>query len=203
MQRKTEVSPRKEPVQNRSRRMREDILFAAARLLAKEGLTAFNTNRIAEAAGVSIGSLYQYFPNKESLLFCLHERELGQSWAMLEKMLSDSARPLKERVMSVVHAFFESETEELPLRKGLGLAEVYFNEMAQLRAHEAMVAGRLCEIMGEALSLPQADIMLKAHVVLTVVTSVAAHVTDRGATRAEIRRWADECGTMICGYLGI
>ena len=53
----------------------EAILAAAARVLARESLAGFNTNRVAEVAGVSVGSLYQYFPNKAALVAALIERE--------------------------------------------------------------------------------------------------------------------------------
>jgi AcrR family transcriptional regulator len=183
--------------------MTEDILEAAAHVLSKEGLIAFNTNRIAEVAGISIGSLYQYFPNKESVLFRLQERELEHNWAILEKMLSDTSHTLKKRVTSVVRAFFESEIEELALRKGLRYAGVYFNETRELRTHESMVAARLCKLMREMLPIARGDMMLKARLVLTVVTSVAARVTDGDAPPAEVRKWAQACSDMLCNYLGI
>ena len=53
--------------------MREDILKGSIRVLEKYGAHRFTTIRVAEETGVSVGSLYQYFPNKESLLFALHE----------------------------------------------------------------------------------------------------------------------------------
>ena len=62
------AEPRKRPVQARSRQTVESILVAAARILAERGYLATTTNDVADAAGVSIGSLYQYFPNKDSLL---------------------------------------------------------------------------------------------------------------------------------------
>lgn len=54
------------------------ILDAAARVLIKDGYEAFSTNRVAEKAGVSVGSLYQYFPNKESLIAQLMERHVQE-----------------------------------------------------------------------------------------------------------------------------
>ena len=71
------AEPRKRPVQARSRQTVESILAAAARILAERGYLATTTNDVAEAAGVSIGSLYQYFPNKDSLLVALEERRLA------------------------------------------------------------------------------------------------------------------------------
>ena len=66
--------PRKSPVQRRSKEMVEAILDAAARLFAAGGLAGMTTNAVAELAGVSIGSLYQYFPNKLALVRGVYER---------------------------------------------------------------------------------------------------------------------------------
>jgi AcrR family transcriptional regulator len=70
------TAARKTPVQQRSRRTVDAILGAAARILVEDGYSAMTTNDVAAAAGVSIGSLYQYFPNKDALLRALVERHL-------------------------------------------------------------------------------------------------------------------------------
>ena len=70
------VSPRKKPLQSRSRATVEAVLAAAAHILEDRGLTGFNTNAVAERAGVSIGSLYQYFPSKDAILVALTEQSL-------------------------------------------------------------------------------------------------------------------------------
>ena len=71
MPRKPWTEARKLPQQERSRIAVAAILEATTRILTEEGYEKANTNRIAERAGVSIGSLYQYFPNKESLITAL------------------------------------------------------------------------------------------------------------------------------------
>lgn len=75
MTQKPDSSPRKQPKQDRSQATVEAILMAAAHILTELGLDAFTTNRVAERAGVSIGSLYQYFPNKKALLFALAQQD--------------------------------------------------------------------------------------------------------------------------------
>ena len=64
----TSAEPRKPPHQARAKATVDAILDATARILAEDGFEAVNTNRVAEVAGVSVGSLYQYFPNKGSLV---------------------------------------------------------------------------------------------------------------------------------------
>lgn len=72
------TSPRKNAVQTRSKATVDAILQATARILVKEGYDRASTNKIAEAAGVSIGSLYQYFPSKEALVAALIERHMEE-----------------------------------------------------------------------------------------------------------------------------
>lgn len=67
---------RKEPKQQRSRELVEKVLDAAMSIAGESGLAAFNTNAVAERAGVEISSIYQYFPNKESILFLATKRWL-------------------------------------------------------------------------------------------------------------------------------
>ena len=80
--------PRKQPRQARSLATVEAILEAAARVLAERGYAATNTNLVAERAGVSVGSLYQYFPNKDSLITALHERHAAQMYAAIAAVLA-------------------------------------------------------------------------------------------------------------------
>jgi AcrR family transcriptional regulator len=84
---KPATTPRKLPRQDRSRVTVEAILEATTRILVEEGYDKANTNRIAERAGISIGSLYQYFPNKESLLAALVEQHVTEMAELIETKL--------------------------------------------------------------------------------------------------------------------
>ncbi len=88
MPRKVSPKPRKLPSQERSRITVEAILEATARILTEEGYDKTNTNRIAERAGISIGSLYQYFPNKESLMAALMEQHSNEIALLVESKLN-------------------------------------------------------------------------------------------------------------------
>ncbi len=90
---KLNILPRKSPRQNRSFATVAVILEAATRVLARDSLEGFNTNRVAEVAGVSVGSLYQYFPNKAALVTALIDRaqsELADALEALVETLVDT-----------------------------------------------------------------------------------------------------------------
>ena len=103
--RKRTLEVRKAPGQARSKETVTVILEASARILESEGLRGFNTNAIAAKAGVSVGSLYQYFPNKDAILLALVKRfEDATQKAILEAMRSGRGRPLKPCLRLFVHA---------------------------------------------------------------------------------------------------
>lgn len=83
------LSPRKRPRQKRSTATVEVILDGAARILEREGLERFNTNAVAAAAGVSIGSLYQYFPGKDALMAALVRRDATRFAAEVEAAVAE------------------------------------------------------------------------------------------------------------------
>jgi len=82
---------RKTPRQQRSRQMVESLIDATARVLAERGLDNTTTNHIAEAAGVSVGSLYQYFPDKEALVEALLERMVSELEQAFNRQLDQSS----------------------------------------------------------------------------------------------------------------
>lgn len=101
MPRKRSTSPRKLPQQDRSRMTVEAILEATTHILTEEGYDKANTNRIAERAGISIDSLYQYFPNKESLMAASMAQHSNEIAALVESKLQN--------------LFFEQEVSNLLL----------------------------------------------------------------------------------------
>jgi AcrR family transcriptional regulator len=96
---------RRIPRQQRAAETVAAILEGAAQILEAGGLAAFTTNAVAERAGVSIGTLYQYFADKDALMRAIAERELRTTFARIASMLGDeSAVTREERVRGVVRA---------------------------------------------------------------------------------------------------
>jgi AcrR family transcriptional regulator len=123
---KRSTNPRKLPQQDRSRVTVEAILEATTHILTEEGYEKANTNRIADRAGISIGSLYQYFPNKEALMAALMEQHSNEIVELVEsklQMLFDA--PLETAISELVKAVIAAHAinprlhqvlnEEIPL----------------------------------------------------------------------------------------
>ncbi len=84
MKNKNSIKPRKNPKQTRSAEMNILILETATRILLEDGLLRLNTNYIAQKAGISVGSLYQYYPNKEAILAALIEKDTKEKIEIIE-----------------------------------------------------------------------------------------------------------------------
>ncbi|MGA3124941.1 MAG: TetR/AcrR family transcriptional regulator [Polyangiaceae bacterium] len=96
---------RRQPRQRRARETVEAVLEAVVRVLRKHGVEGVTTNRIAEAAGVSIGSVYQYFPDKRAIFTALHDRHVDEIGRVIERKLVEHATSsLQEFVRALVEA---------------------------------------------------------------------------------------------------
>ncbi|MEZ4376294.1 MAG: TetR/AcrR family transcriptional regulator [Polyangiaceae bacterium] len=108
---------RREPRQGRSRETVRAVLEAVPRVIHREGVDAVTTNRIAEAAGVSIGSLYQYFPDKRSIFSALHERHVEEVHQVIERVMAEHAGDLAEFTRALVEGLADLHATEPELHE--------------------------------------------------------------------------------------
>lgn len=107
------TSVRRRPKQRRARQTVEAVLDAVIRLLKRGGAKAITTNRIAEVAGVSIGSVYQYFPDKGAIFTALHQRHVDQIDRMVQtKLVEHAASSIEELVRAMVEAMVEAHATD-------------------------------------------------------------------------------------------
>ncbi|HEX3770531.1 MAG TPA: TetR family transcriptional regulator [Polyangiaceae bacterium] len=200
--RRPPTAPRKLPSQARSTQLVADILKAAVRVLEREGAERFTTIRVAEAAGVSVGSLYQYFPNKQAILFQLQVDEWEQTGATIDRLLGDETRSPEERLRAMLRAFFQSECDEAPLRLALDAAAPSYHEAPQARAARErsgrVVRGFLAEAAPHATS---AQRRFAADVLFMTTTAVGKPLSERKPSPREIQRWARAMADMIITWL--
>lgn len=193
---------RKEPQQARSVKVVASILQAAIRILEREGVAAFTTPRIAEAAGVSVGSLYQYFPNKQSILMRLQQREWGETSAMLDAILRDDRLSAEQRLRTSMRAFFRTERDEAPLLRALEHAAVTYDEVVELADHHARAYPVLLRLIGEL--APQATPAQRKRIATLYKATKSAlgrHFADTARTQAELDGWADAVADMLLAYV--
>ncbi|QKR99492.1 TetR/AcrR family transcriptional regulator [Sphingomonas sp. CL5.1] len=200
--RNTRVSTRKEPIQARSNLLVEAVLDAAVQVLAKEGAQRFTTARVAERAGVSVGSLYQYFPNKAAILFRLQSDEWRRTSALLKGILEDRATPPTARLRRLVHAFILSECEEAAIRTALSDAAPLYRD-----APEAIEAKRentqiFRTFLAEALPGAPADaLMIAGDLIKMTLSEVGSSFSETSRTAPEIAAWSEALADMLCAYL--
>ena len=196
------VSSRKQPKQARSSDLVAAILEAAVQVLAKEGAPRFTAARVAEKAGVSVGSLYQYFPNKAAILFRLQSDEWRQTSDLMRAILEDDARPPLDRLRTLVHAFIHSECEEAGIRGALDDAAPLYRDAPE--AQEARASGeRSVEVFMQQ-ALPEASDSIRARagdLITMTLSAVGKQFSESPRTPAEIEAYADAMADMFCAYL--
>jgi AcrR family transcriptional regulator len=120
MARKPLTKPRKHASQERSRATVDVLIEATARILVSEGFDKASTNRIAEEAGVSIGSLYQYYPGKEALVAAVIDRHNQEIMQVVRDALAEVAsQPIKKAVRKIVVAAIEAHRIDAKLHRVL------------------------------------------------------------------------------------
>jgi AcrR family transcriptional regulator len=199
---RAQISSRKKPQQTRSNDLVAAILEAALQVLAKEGASRFTTTRVAERAGVSVGSIYQYFPNKASILFRLQSDEWRETTAMLRDTLQDASRPPLERLRRLVHAFVKSECDEAEVRTALADAAPLYRDAPEAHEAKSASAGTLEAFMREL--LPQATKARRAlarDLIKTTLGAVGKEFSETPRTAREISAYADAMADMFCAYL--
>ncbi|NMP28948.1 TetR/AcrR family transcriptional regulator [Rahnella sp. SAP-1] len=196
------ISSRKAPKQARSTDLVAAILQAATQVLATEGAQRFTTARVAEKAGVSIGSLYQYFPNKAAILFRLQYDEWQQTTEMLRRILADAGKSPLERLRILTFTFIESECEEAAMRVALNDAAPLYRHAPEAMAAKAAGAKIFETFMQQLLpQTSQETRLLAGELITTTLSSVGHSFSETPRSAAQIKMWADAMADMFCAYL--
>jgi AcrR family transcriptional regulator len=196
------ISSRKQPRQARPTELVAGILEAAVQVLAKEGAGRFTTARVAEKAGVSVGSVYQYFPNKAAILFRLQSDEWRQTTHLLRAILEDVDRPPFERLRALVHAFIRSECEEAEMRMALGDAAPFYRDAPEARDAKAAGAGIVQGFLREVLpGTSETTRLLVGDLIKATLSQVGKDFSESLRTPAEIAAYADAMADMFEAYL--
>ncbi|MGB3819514.1 MAG: TetR/AcrR family transcriptional regulator [Achromobacter pulmonis] len=197
--------PRKSPRQQRSQQTVDAILQATARVLAEHGYAGTNTNRIAETAGVSIGSLYQYFPNKNALIAALHDRHDQQMLALIDQVLDGNpAATLRERVAAIVAASLRAHLLEPALHRVLEREFPLFDPPRDHSRADQDIHRRMRHLLElHRAEIAQPDRELATYVVLRIMESMvhaAALEPPAGFSAGQLEQAVVDA---VMGYLGM
>jgi AcrR family transcriptional regulator len=200
--RNTRVSSRKQPKQARSTLLVEAVLDAAVQVLTKEGAQRFTTARVAERAGVSVGSLYQYFPNKAAILFRLQSDEWQRTSTLLRGILEDRATPPITRLRHLVHAFIQSECEEAAIRTALSDTAPLYRDAPEAIEAKKENAQIFRTFLSEALpNVPEDARMRAGDLIKMTLSGVGSSFSETPRSEREIAAWSAALADMLCAYL--
>jgi AcrR family transcriptional regulator len=203
MTRAARIQPRKMPTQARAQETVEAILAATKKVLVKHGYEAASTNRVAEEAGVSIGSLYQYFPSKEALVSALIERHLARMFEVLARTAQGGGTStVEEATRTVIRAVFAAHRVNPRLHRVLLEQMPRLGQRAEMDAFEertqAIIATFLAEHAGE---LRPKNVQLAARVAVLAVRGVTLWTVLRSPAELDNEDLVEEITEMVIRYL--
>ena len=161
---------RKKPKQIRSKLMFDSILEASTRVLEEVSFEKFTTNRVAEAAGISIGSLYQYFPNKQSILIELERIAVDGMAANIEILLLEKNHTSKEKLFKVIKYFLMTDS---------ALYDNPFTEHAEYSVQKNKVKKSLDFFLKSNEYIDEASDDFLADYIVTLLTGIASKLGKR------------------------
>ncbi len=198
------LQPRLLPKQHRSAETRARILDAAAQVFAAHGYVKGTTNRIAEAAGVSVGSVYQYFPNKDAILVELARAHVREGEAIILERFADPDLPpdLEGRVRVFVEAAVANHID-MPR-----LHEVIFQEapwppelIAELRAFEERTIAAAEAALAADPSVRAPDLRVAATIVVGTIEALTHRFVLAQPDRLDVPAFVDEMVALVTRYL--
>ena len=203
--RKKPAQGRRKPKQARSKFLVDAIMTASAQLLRELGPEATTTNLIAERAGVSVGSLYQYFPNKSALYTELARRHVARLEQDLQPVLERVAtEPIPALFRGVVESLFQVATVDAPLYAALHRLSLWgqtSDVMLEFRYRAEARLGVLFMLRQADFPQPLPDPELAARIVVRAVAGLLDAAMFEEPSTVRDPRLLDETTRMISGYL--
>ena len=179
------MQPRKTARQARSAATTEVIVEAAARILETSGHAGFTTNAIAERAGVSVGSLYQYFPNKDAITRALIRRELGRLEAAIVAI--DVDEPTSATLARLIDVAVSQQLQRPALAQLLEAEEDRLEASDDIDPVRVRVAGRVSAILGVGHRPEEGGIVQDVMALIATLVNAAVSRGERDAGQLKLR----------------
>jgi len=198
------LRPRKQPRQARSRDTVAAILRAAAQVFAARGYAAATTNHIAARAGVSIGSLYEYFPSKDALLVALTEAHLAEGEAVLQAVWDEvhTCRDVAEVVRRFAAAMLALHAHDRALHRLLfEEAPLPRRTRQRVAAIEAEISARLAAYLRAHPEITRRDPALAAAVIVQCIEALTHKLVVHGDGSRAAESLVEEMVALVTAYL--
>ena len=169
------VSQRRKPTQARARATMDMIFEATARIIERNGIAALNTNRIAERAGISIGTLYEYFPNKDAILIAMARARIAEDERLVRQALTgpdaDQNVSLARRAIQTMVALHAHRPKVRRAVMAVHLAHGFGSEHARpVQEIAELIAERNARLLGHnAPQLDRASLFVLTRAVIGVI----------------------------------
>jgi len=196
------LEPRKTPIQARSAATVDSISEATIQVLLSVGPDQLTTTRVAERAGVSIGTLYQYFPNKHSLLFSVLQQHLNHvadavEWACRQ----NHGEPVSTMVDSVVHAFVDAKLERADISMALYALATGREETALVRKVEKRAQVALASMLATASDAQFDDLTFTSFLVFSAMGGIMRAILENGKPPRIVRLLRKQLILLCRGFL--
>jgi AcrR family transcriptional regulator len=205
MARNTQTMARKTASQARSRATVEAILEATARILIKEGFDKASTNRVAEVAGVSVGSLYQYFPSKDALVAALIARHGADIRRTIGDELVQAVKlPVADGVRKLVSSAIKSHRIDPKLHRALTEQIPRVGHQAKIDAHKREYFCLFRDYLESRKSeIRVRDLDLATFICVTTIEGLThnAVLDSKMVSDNSVKTLVDECTRLLVGYL--
>jgi AcrR family transcriptional regulator len=196
---------RRQAKQERSRATVETILEGAARVLARVGLERATTDRIARAAGISVGSLYQYYANKEAIVAALIERHFDRVMRVFRDHVAEStSRSLPDAVAHVVRSMIAAQCVDADLHRVLDEQVPKVGQLPKLRTLRAEAATLIRAFLeSRKRELAVRDLDLAAFLIVHSVDSLVSIGVNEAPEYLAGERLQHEITALVTRYLGV
>lgn len=196
------LNPRKRPQQRRSRVTIDTLFEATIQVLLANGLDKVTTIQIADRAGVSVGSLYQYFPNKNALLAAIVKRHVGSvADATIAACNSSHGKTIGEMCAVMMNAFVDAKTRRPEVSRALYLPSAAVNADAIVKEESIRCAQAVHDMLVTASDANFAQPQVVSRVLIGSIVGPTRAVIEAGGNRETFDRLKVHLTALSVGYL--
>jgi AcrR family transcriptional regulator len=200
------LSPRKQPQQKRAKDTWAAILEAAAAVFAEQGYSGTTTNKIAIRAGVSIGSLYQYFPNKDAILAGLRKRHLSDVQSVVERSMlkmRDVSVPIHDALGSLLRGLIDLHRENPKLARALSdeVVPPHLADAVHQKKEADVYAREVEKILSRRSDIRSGNLTAMAHILVQTTQALTRWFVHEAPEDLDKKVFVEEALHLLTSYV--